>query len=243
MGAPDVSYAVAFMAGLLSFLSPCVLPLVPSYLSFIAGTNLDELSRPAAAPRWRWHLIAHALCFIGGFTLIFVALGATATYLGTLVSAYQHYVRWVGGTLVVGLGLMLTGLFRIPGLDRDRVIQWRHKPVGFAGSVAVGMAFAVGWTPCVGPALAAILVYASTAEQVGRGVALLLTYAAGLGVPFLLCAAALGWFVRHVRWVTRQGRVISVASGLLLILVGVAIITNAFSRLTGWLALWIAPSF
>ena len=220
---------VAFAAGLLSFLSPCVLPLVPSYIGFLTGMSLPEM-----ASRRRVALL-HALLFVLGFSLVFMVLGASATALGRALNYYQHWLQRIGGVLIVLFGLVCLGVIRAPFLTQERRLQMEQKPVGLLGSALVGMAFGAGWTPCIGPVLGAILGLAATTQDLSRGLLLLALYSAGLAVPFLLAAAALDafldWFQRFRRylpWVMR-------ASGVLLIFVGILMATGEFTRLAGWL--------
>ena len=227
---------VAFAAGLLSFLSPCVLPLVPSYVGFLTGMTLPELSdrRRVAA--------LHALLFVAGFSLIFILLGASATALGSVLKYYQHWIARIGGVLIILFGLVCLGVFRVGLLQQDRRVQFQHKPVGYLGSALVGMAFGAGWTPCIGPVLGGILSLAATSESVSRGMLLLGVYSAGLAVPFLIAAVAvesfLDWFQRFRRFLPWVMRV----SGALLILVGVLMATGQFTRLAGWLQ-GLTPAF
>lgn len=220
---------VAFAAGLLSFLSPCVLPLVPSYVGFLTGMTLPELSdrRRVAA--------IHALLFVVGFSLVFVLLGASATALGGTLKYYQIWITRIGGVLVILFGLLCLGLVRVGALEQERRLQFQHKPLGYLGSVLVGIAFGAGWTPCIGPVLGAILSLAATSDSVGRGMLLLGVYSAGLAVPFLLAAIAvesfLDWFQRFRRFLPWVMRV----SGALLIFVGLLMVTGQFTRLAGWL--------
>jgi cytochrome c-type biogenesis protein len=221
--------AVAFGAGLLSFLSPCVLPLVPSYLGFLTGMTLPELGT-----RRRTSLI-HALLFVAGFSLVFILLGASATALGRALGYYQVWLQRVGGVLIILFGLLCLGVFSIPRLLTEYRVQLERKPVGYLGSALVGMAFAAGWTPCIGPVLGGILGLAATSREVGRGMLLLAVYSAGLALPFLLAAVAVDsfllWFQRFrtfLPWVMR-------ISGLLLIVVGALLLTGEFTRLAGWL--------
>ncbi len=220
---------VAFAAGLLSFLSPCVLPLVPSYLGFLTGMTLPEVDQ-----RRRVALI-HATLFVAGFSLVFILLGATATALGRTLNYYQVWVQRIGGALIVGFGLICLGLIRSPVLYQERRLQLEHKPVGYLGSALVGMVFAAGWTPCIGPVLGGILSLAASAGDVHRGVLLLAVYSAGLALPFLVAAMAIEWFLRWFQrfrpllpWVMRF-------SGALLVLVGVLLMTGQFTRLATWL--------
>jgi cytochrome c-type biogenesis protein len=220
---------VAFAAGLLSFLSPCVLPLVPSYIGFLTGMSLPEIGEQRRAS------LIHALLFVLGFSLVFVLLGATATALGRALNYYQLWLQRIGGLLIIGFGLVCLGAINVGPLSGERRIQLEHKPVGYLGSALVGMAFAAGWTPCIGPVLGAILGLAATSSDLTRGTLLLAAYSAGLAVPFLIAAVALesflGWFQRFRRylpWVMRL-------SGVLLVFVGLLMVTGQFTRLAGWL--------
>ena len=221
--------AVAFAAGLLSFLSPCVLPLVPSYIGFLTGMTLPEMGG-----RRRVALL-HALFFVAGFSLVFILLGASATALGRALNYYQIWLQRLGGLLIIGFGLVCLGVIRVDFLTQERRLHVEHKPAGFLGSALVGMAFGAGWTPCIGPVLGAILGLAATSADVTKGMLLLAVYSAGLAVPFLIAAVAvesfLGWFQRFRRylpWVMRL-------SGALLVFVGILLLSGEFTRLAGWL--------
>jgi len=227
--APSLGLLVAFTAGILSFLSPCVLPLVPSYIGFLTGLSLDEMgSRRRAA-------VSHALAFVLGFSLVFLVLGASATVLGRLLNYHRVWLERLGGLLIIFFGLVCIGLVRIDALQAERRVHLAQKPIGYLGSVLVGMAFAAGWTPCIGPILGGIFTLASGSDTVGRGMALLGSYSAGLAIPFLLAAWAvdgfLNWFQkfrRYLPWVMR-------VSGALLVVVGVLLLTGQFIRLATWL--------
>jgi cytochrome c-type biogenesis protein len=227
---------VAFAAGLLSFLSPCVLPLVPSYVGFLTGMTLTEMSGR------RRVAVVHALLFVAGFSLVFVLLGASATALGSALKHYQTWIARVGGVLVILFGLLCLGMVKVGFLQQERRLQLQNKPVGYLGSALVGIAFGAGWTPCIGPVLGAILSLAATTESVSRGMLLLGVYSAGLAVPFLLAAVAvesfLDWFQRFRRFLPWVMRV----SGVLLIFVGVLMVTGQFTRLAGWLQ-GLTPAF
>jgi cytochrome c-type biogenesis protein len=227
---------VAFAAGLLSFLSPCVLPLVPSYVGFLTGMTLPELTG-----RRRVALV-HALLFVGGFSLVFVLLGASATALGSALKYYQVWIARVGGVLVILFGLMCLGAIKLGLLEQERRLHLQHKPVGYLGSALVGVAFGAGWTPCIGPVLGAILSLAATTDSVARGMLLLGVYSVGLAVPFLLAAVAvdsfLEWFQRFRRFLPWVMRV----SGVLLIFVGLLMVSGQFTRLAGWLQ-GLTPEF
>jgi cytochrome c-type biogenesis protein len=231
-----LSFMVAFVAGLLSFLSPCVLPLVPSYVGFITGMTLPEISGRRRAA------LLHALLFVAGFSLVFVLLGATATALGRALNYYQVWLQRVGGVLIIIFGFLCLGVFKVGVLNQERRVQLDRKPVGYLGSALVGVAFGAGWTPCIGPVLGAILGLAATTSDVTRGMQLLAVYSAGLALPFLIAAVAvesfLDWFQRFRRylpWVMRL-------SGVILIVVGVLLVTGEFTRLAGWLQ-GLTPEF
>ncbi|HEX4601698.1 MAG TPA: cytochrome c biogenesis protein CcdA [Gemmatimonadales bacterium] len=235
-GAGSVSLPGAFAAGLLSFLSPCVLPLIPSYVGFLTGLSVEELQVR------RGTALLHALWFILGFSLIFVALGATASVFGLLLLRYQVWLGRVGGVLVVLFGLSLLGVLQPAFLMRERRVQLAHKPAGWAGSAVVGVTFGAAWTPCIGPILGAILTLAATQASVGQGATLLAAYALGLAVPFLLTALALDqflvWFQRfrpYIVWVDR-------IAGVLLVLLGVLLVTDRFTLLASWLQ-GLTPAF
>jgi cytochrome c-type biogenesis protein len=231
-----LGFLVAFAAGLLSFLSPCVLPLVPSYVGFLTGMTLPEV-----AARRRVAL-THALLFVGGFSLVFILLGASATALGRALNYYQVWLQRLGGALIILFGLLCLGVFNPRLLSQERRLHLERKPVGYFGSVLVGMAFAAGWTPCIGPVLGAILGLAATSTDVSRGMLLLTVYSAGLALPFLVAAVAVDWFLdwfqrfrRFLPWVMR-------ISGVMLVFVGILLLTGEFTRLAGWLQ-GLTPDF
>jgi len=233
---PSLSLAVAFLAGLLSFLSPCVLPLVPSYIGFLTGMTLEEMGNR------RRLALTHALLFVIGFSLVFLILGASATALGRSLKHYQLWLQRIGGALVLLFGLVCLRMIRVRWLEAERRMHVQDKPVGFLGSALVGMAFGAGWTPCIGPVLGGILGLAANEGSLGRGMELLGWYSAGLGVPFLLAAAALEgfleWFRRfrgYLPWVMR-------VTGALLVFVGLLMMTGQFTRLAGWLQ-GLTPEF
>ncbi len=224
-----VSVVMAFGAGLVSFASPCVLPLIPSYLTYITGLSFEDLTDEEAPARARGRVLLHALLFVAGFTVVFASFSVAAFYVGgVLLDRYQGWLRTVGGLLIVLLGLHVAGLLSSSLLSGERRVHLRHRPVGYLGSFAVGLAFAAGWSPCIGPILGSILIYAGTLATLYQGVGLLLAYSAGFALPFLLAAVALnsflGLYIRFrgvVRWV-RMG------SGVFLVVVGVLLILNRF---------------
>lgn len=230
-----IGLAVAFMAGLLSFLSPCVLPLIPSYVTFITGMSLDELT---TRERDRRTVLVHGALFVLGFTLVFVTLGASATFLGSLLFYASDWVERVGGVLLVLFGLYLTGLIRLPGASREWRVHLSDKPLGYFGTVLVGVTFGAGWTPCIGPVLGGILTLAATRGSVSDGVGLLLIYSAGLAVPFLAAALLLDRFLGGVRKIGPWLPWISRVSGVLLIAMGLMMLTGTYTLLSSMLQSW-----
>lgn len=227
----DVNFFVAFAAGIFSFLSPCVLPLIPSYLSFVSGVSLEEMRGDQVDRRVRWRVALNSIAFIAGFSLVFVSLGVSASYLGSLFLGYRDFIRVSGGLFVLLVGIYLMGFFKIPMLERYLQFNLKDKPAGYLGSVLVGITFAVAWTPCVGPILGAILALAGTSAEIGRGLLLLSTYAAGLALPFFLSAVAVNSFFQFSRGFRRYIQVIHRAGGLLLIIVGLLLLTDYITLL------------
>lgn len=227
----DVNIFVAFTAGLFSFLSPCVLPLIPSYLSFVSGVSLEEMRAPQIESRVRWRVALNSLAFILGFSLVFVSLGVSASFLGSLFLGYRSFIRVLGGIFIVLVGIYLMGFFKLSFLDRYLQFHLRDKPAGYLGSVLVGVTFAVAWTPCVGPILGAILALAGTTAQIERGILLLATYAAGLALPFFLSAVAVNSFFQFSQRFRRYVQVVHVTGGLLLVVVGILLITDYMTLL------------
>ena len=226
---------VAFSAGLFSFLSPCVLPLFPSYLSFITGMSVDRLTREATAGA-RTRVLLHSLAFIAGFSVVFVSLGASFSAAGQFFLGYRDWIRVAGGVLIVIFGLYIAGVLRIGLFGRTQQLQIQSKPAGFLGSFLVGLTFAIGWTPCVGPILGSILTLASNDKTVGQGIGLLLCYSAGLGLPFLLSSIALGGFLRFFKRYRPFIPTVERAAGILLIAVGILVVTNYYVLLNSWAA-------
>ena len=230
-----VSLGLAFAAGLVSFVSPCVLPLVPSYVTFVTGMSLTELTETSTGPV-RQRAALHAALFVLGFGLVFVSLGATATLLGASMRRALPILQEVGGVVIVFFGLYLLGALRLPLLMREGRVQLASKPAGWAGSVLVGFAFGAGWTPCVGPVLASILLYAGARATMADGMLLLVAYTLGLGVPFFVAAVALNWFLSGTRWLRRWLVPIERAAGLILVIVGVLLFSGRFNVLSNFFA-------
>ncbi len=227
----EISFAAALMAGFLSFASPCVLPLVPPYLCFLAGTSISELSdEQMSTDAWRTVVMA-AISFVAGFATVFVALGATASVIGGFVTDHLDILAKVAGVIIIILGLHFTGVFRIPLLYRDIRLQGPAKAAGLVGAYVVGLAFAFGWTPCVGPVLAAILFVAAQAGDALKGASLLLVYALGIGIPFVLAAVFFRPFMSLMQRHRHQMGVIEKITGGFLVLTGILFITGGMSAI------------
>ena len=242
----NVTLLAAFGAGLLSFISPCVLPLIPGYLSYISGMSLDEMRGTgagtgavavavAAPPQVRRQVILSSLAFILGFSIVFVSLGASASAIGQFMMARLNVLGKVAGAIIIIFGLHTMGVLRIEWLYQEKRVQTNKRPAGLLGAVLVGIAFAFGWTPCIGPILAGILAIAATQDTVGNGVRLLAAYSLGLGVPFFATALAINRFFAAFAKIRRHYHKIELASGALLIAIGVLIFTNRFTVIAQWL--------
>jgi cytochrome c-type biogenesis protein len=227
----SISFAVAFAAGVVSFLSPCVLPIVPGYLGFITGMSMDELRAGAK----RRAVLVPALFFVGGFSLIFVLMGASATLIGQVLKVYQDWIARIGGLMIIVFGLHLLGVFRLGALMRERRMHLTRSPAGYAGAAAVGAAFGAGWTPCLGPILGALLTFASTRATLGEGMYLLGFYSLGLALPFLLAAVGMGAFMRTSQRMRGLLPVFENVSGAVLVAVGLLLVSGTFATLSGWL--------
>ena len=232
----DVSYAGALGAGILSFLSPCVLPLVPPYLCFLGGVTLEQVTEDEEGSRQLTRKVfTAALFFVLGFSTVFISLGATASALGQLVADYIDYLSKAAGVIIIILGLHFIGILKIPFLYRDTRIQTNTQPASLFGAYIIGLAFAFGWTPCVGPVLAAILFVAGSEDSVTYGTSLLAVYSAGLGVPFLMAALAVKPFMGFMKKFRRHMQTLERIIGVLLVLTGVMFLTGTFSELSYWL--------
>jgi cytochrome c-type biogenesis protein len=223
----------AFLAGVVSFLSPCVLPLVPGYVSLISGASVEELE--SQDRKLLRTVLVHSLMFILGFTLVFVVLGATATELGRLVTAYRKWLTWLAGAFIIGFGLHLTGILKIKALYMDKRLHSVGSGKSPIGAFVVGFAFAFGWTPCIGPILATILLAAAKLESVGKGILLLWIYSLGLAVPFLLTSIGIGRFMAFYGWFRRHLHTVEVVSGVILIVIGTLILTQHFTIINNYL--------
>lgn len=226
------------MAGVFSFLSPCVLPLVPSYLTFVTGMSLDELQEGVN----RKATFIHSTLFVLGFSTIFILLGASASFLGQFFRQYELWIARIGGLIIIVLGLHLSGVFKLTPLMREKRIHLNDKPAGYIGTFGVGMAFGAGWTPCIGPILGAILTYGFSQDTMWAGVGLLSVYSLGLAVPFLIAALALDQFLQTFKRFRHWIPIVEKASGILLILLGLLLLTGKFTVLSGYLTRF-TPAF
>ncbi|PYQ55989.1 MAG: cytochrome C biogenesis protein [Acidobacteria bacterium] len=221
----------AFIAGLASFISPCVLPIVPGYLSFISGVNVAQLKGEEAPTHVMRRIFIMSVVFVLGFSTVFVSLGAAATLVGYYLQQYKRALAVVGGAIVIVLGLHTAGLVKIPWLLYEKRAEMRTRPLGLPGAYLVGLAFGFGWTPCIGPILGGILVYASQQETMAQGVVLLSSYSAGLGIPFILSGLAINRFFKASGTLKRHMHAVEVASGVLLVAVGVLLMSNRLELL------------
>jgi cytochrome c-type biogenesis protein len=224
----DISILLAFSAGLLSFLSPCVLPLVPAYVSYLTGSSIEELKDDKA----KFSTLYKSFGFVLGFSIIFILMGVSITSLGKLLIIHKNLFRKVGGTLIVIFGLHTIGVFKIKLFYHEKRFLYLDKIKGPFSSIIMGMAFAAGWTPCIGPILSSILIYATNMNSIGKGVLLLIMYSIGLAVPFILTAMAIGSFTKQFRKFSKYLPIISTISGLLMIIMGVMIFMNKVAILS-----------
>ena len=232
----DVSIGMALGAGVISFLSPCVLPLVPPYLCFITGASLEQLieDKEAMAAQRRHTLLA-ALMFVLGFATVFILLGVSASYVGQMLRSYLPLLAKVAGVFIILMGLNFLGVFKLGFLNREKRYHAETRPAGLVGAYAVGLAFAFGWTPCIGPVLAMILTLAATEQDMARGAWLLAVYSAGLGIPFLLAAAGVGTFLGFLKRFRRHMVTVERVMGVLLVLTGVLFVTGQMSNIAYWM--------
>ena len=238
----DINILVAFSAGIFSFLSPCVLPLIPSYLSFVSGVSLEEMRAAEIKSQVRRRVVLNSLAFILGFSLVFISLGVSASLLGSLFLGYRTFIRVLGGIFILVVGIYLTGVFKIAPLERYLQFNLRDKPAGYLGSVLVGITFAVAWTPCVGPILGAILALAGTSAEIERGILLLASYAAGLALPLFLSAVAVNSFFQFSRAFRRYIQAVHLGAGVLLIIVGILLISDYMTILNTY-AIRLTPEW
>jgi len=226
----EISYFYVVLAGLLSFLSPCVLPIVPGYLCFLAGTSLDKIASGEDASKER-NVFYFALSFVFGFSTVFILLGASATLLSGLIYEYLDILRVVGGIIIIIFGIHFMQIIQLPFLNRDTRYQIESYRPGIVGSYVIGLSFAFGWTPCIGPILGSVLSIAASSETVTYGIVLLMLYSAGLGIPFLLAAYAINGFMKFLSKIRNYIRVIEIFTGVLLVIFGILILTNRIQEL------------
>ena len=229
----DISFSLAFLAGVLSFLSPCVLPLLPSYVSFITGISFKDLTAGEDRRRIRYLTITNSVAFISGFSTVFIALGVSSSAIGSFLFDYLDLIRIIGGILVIIFGLFIAGFLKLNFLMRDKKIHLGGKPAGYIGTFIIGMTFAAGWSPCIGPILGTILLYASSKGSALYGLKLLAVYSLGLAVPFFVSALAINSFLSYSKKFVRYMRVIMITSGLLLVVFGIMLLTDRIRYLAG----------
>ena len=236
----EVSVLIAFAAGFLSFVSPCVLPLVPSYITYITGVSFHDLTDKETRKKVKWTTLIHSCLFVLGFSTIFILMGASASYLGQILSKYQNWIMKIGGILILLLGVHFI-LQIFPFLQIEKHFEMKKKPLGYLGSFLVGLVFAAGWTPCIGPILSTILIYASTSQQMTTGIILLACYSLGLGIPFLLSSLAFNLFLSTFEKVRRYMKVFIFICGFFLIGVGILLLTGTFRLVTDYFNLLASP--
>jgi cytochrome c-type biogenesis protein len=222
----DMSFPLAFLAGILSFLSPCVLPLIPSYVSFITGISFKDLTVGVERKKIRYLTMTNSLAFIAGFSAVFISLGISSSAIGGFLFEYMDMIRIIGGVLVIIFGFFIAGFLKLDFLMREKKIHLSGKPAGYIGTFIVGMTFAAGWSPCIGPILGAILVYAGSKGSALYGFQLLAVYSLGMAIPFFLSALAINVFLSYSPKIAKFMRVIMIVSGLLLIIFGVLLLTD-----------------
>ncbi len=225
----EVSFTLAFLAGLLSFLSPCVLPLIPAYASLISGLSFEELQQKRNLTKG----LGGTITFVLGFSTIFMAMGASSSLLGSLFLKYQDYIRIGGGIIAIMFGLFIAGFIRLDFLERERRFDFSSHPAGYLGSFIIGMGFAAGWTPCIGPILGTILIYAGTQGSAAHGIALLAVYSLGLAVPFVLSTLTINVLMGYTAKLRKFARLMLIISGLILIAFGIILLSNNVGWLSG----------
>lgn len=226
---PNLNFGIAFIGGLLTFFSPCFLPLVPAYLIYITGLSFEEIKTI------RLKTIIHSLLFILGFSIVFSSMGLAASLLGSFFFNFQDILRIVGGGLIIVLGLYLIGVIKLPFLDMERKITISAKPSGYIGTLFVGMVFALGWSPCVGPILAGILLLAGQTTTAGQGLLMLLAFSAGLGLPLFLVSLGVNYFLSFIKKIEKHLKTIHLVCGIFLVLVGILLVTDSLQTITLWL--------
>ena len=227
----SISYSAALVAGLLSFFSPCILPLIPAYFTFITGFSLDELTG-VQRTGVRIRIILSTLSYILGFSTIFILMGASASFVGGAIFQYRDWIRIIGGVAIILFGIHMTGLFRFRALEFERRLHLQKKPLPFIGTFIVGMAFGAGWSPCIGPLLGSILIVASNQDTVGQGIGLLSVYAAGLAIPFLVLSIFIDSLIILIKKVSWSIKYINVTAGVMLLILGLLLVTNQLNLIS-----------
>ncbi len=228
----SVPYHLAFIAGLTSFFSPCVLPLIPAYFTFITGSSLEELTTSPGS-ELRIKVVLSTISYVCGFSVVFILLGASASLLGNLIAEYKEMLVKIGGVMIILFGIHLSGIIRLRGLDFEKRIQIRKKPYRLLGTFVIGMAFGAGWSPCIGPLLGSILIMASSQETIGQGVGLLVMYSCGMALPFIFISLFITFLLSFIRKAVRVVKYINTAAGLLLIVIGLLLLTDRFYQFAG----------
>jgi cytochrome c-type biogenesis protein len=226
----SISYPAALLAGVLSFFSPCILPLIPAYFTFITGLSLDELTQARNAAT-RLRVIISTLSYVLGFSLVFILMGASASLLGSTVFEYRDWIRIIGGVVIIVLGIHMTGVIRLRALEFEHRLQIQKKPLHMLGTFLVGMAFGAGWSPCIGPLLGSILIVAGNQATVANGIGLLAVYAAGLAIPFLILSIFIDSLLGFIKKASWSIKYINVTAGVLLVIMGLLLVTNRLTLL------------
>ncbi|MBI5477010.1 MAG: sulfite exporter TauE/SafE family protein [Ignavibacteriales bacterium] len=234
----NIGIFAAFTAGLISFISPCVLPIVPGYLSFISGISFDEMQSGDNRGKIRKRILLNVLFFIIGFSIVFIALGASATAIGQFLQEQMKIISKIAGIIIIIFGIHMVGIYKIPFLNYEKRFHTSGKSMGMISAMVIGFAFAFGWTPCIGPFLATILLYASRQETIGQGIILLSAYSLGLGIPFFLAGLSVSFFLDIFNKFKKHLHKVEIVGGILLILFGVLIMTNYLTILSGYFAKW-----
>ena len=235
----SLNFGTAFLAGLVSFISPCVLPLIPAYLSFLTGSSLEELKTETGLAQ-RGRVMVHALAFVTGFTIVFVLIGLSASAVGSAFIDYKDWIARIGGVVVIVLGLNMIGVFKIPLLAMDKRLQMRSANRSFVASFLVGIGFAAGWSPCIGPILAGIIALASQ-QKIAVATAMLFVYSMGLAIPFLLTAAAITQALGALNRIKRYLGAIEIGAGAFLVATGLVLVTGSFTRIAGFFYQYVKP--
>lgn len=229
-----ISLPLVFLAGVVSFLSPCVLPLIPSYISYISGVTFEDLTSGQDSKKIKLITFVNSVLFVMGFSFVFISLGASTSFLGSILFQYQDWMRIIGGVIIIIFGLFIAGFLDISFLMKEKKFMVQGKPAGFAGSFLVGITFGAGWTPCIGPILGSILIVASAKGSVVGGMEMLSVYSAGLAIPFLLSALLFNSFLNYFKIFLKYMKLIKVIGGIIMIIFGFILISNKLGILAGW---------